>query len=83
MDPDLLAEELEACHKKGRLPKAVIQTDLYGQCADYGRIFPICERYNVPVVIDAAEALGAKYQKPEIRRQGIEIRRAKIFTQTR
>ncbi len=34
MDPDLLAEELEACQKRGCLPKAVIPTDLYGQCAD-------------------------------------------------
>ena len=35
MDPALLAEELDACAKKGRLPKAVIVVDLYGQCADY------------------------------------------------
>jgi len=62
MDPDLLDEELERCNKKGKLPKAVIPTDLYGQCADYGRIFGICEQYGVPVVADSAEALGAQYK---------------------
>jgi dTDP-4-amino-4,6-dideoxygalactose transaminase len=69
MDPDLLAGELEACKRQGKLPKAVVPTDLYGQCSDYGRIFEICAEYNVPVVADAAEALGAKYQKTEIRNQ--------------
>ena len=62
MDPDLLAEELEACGKRGRLPKAVIPTDLYGQCADLGRILEICAPYGIPVVADSAEALGATYK---------------------
>ena len=61
MDPDLLAEELASCEKRGKLPKAVVPTDLYGQCADYDRIFEICGFYDVPVVVDAAEALGARY----------------------
>jgi dTDP-4-amino-4,6-dideoxygalactose transaminase len=65
MDPDLLAEELEACSKRRKLPKAVVPTDLYGQCADYNRVFDICKRYDVPVIVDAAEAMGAKYQKAE------------------
>jgi dTDP-4-amino-4,6-dideoxygalactose transaminase len=60
MDPESLAEGLEASNKRGKLPKAVVPTDLYGQCADYDRIFEICEAYGVPVVVDAAEALGAK-----------------------
>lgn len=61
MDPDLLDEALEACEKLGKLPKAVIPTDLYGQCADYNRIFNICEKYKIPVVADSAEAVGAEY----------------------
>ena len=65
MDPDLLAEELERCRKKGRLPKVVIPTDLYGQCCDMERITGICEAYGVPVVADSAEALGATYQREE------------------
>jgi dTDP-4-amino-4,6-dideoxygalactose transaminase len=72
MDPDLLAEELERCRKKGRLPKVVIPTDLYGQCCDMERITGICEAYGVPVVADSAEALGATYQKAEGRRQKVE-----------
>ncbi len=61
MDPDLLADELEGCAQRGKLPKALVPTDLYGQCAEYGRIFEICGQYDVPVVADAAESLGAKY----------------------
>lgn len=62
MDPGLLGDELEAAAKRGNLPKAVIVVDLYGQCADYGPILETCERYGVPVVEDAAEALGASYR---------------------
>ena len=69
MDPDLLEEELDASNKRGKLPKAVVPTDLYGQCADYDRIYEICEAYEVPVVVDAAEALGAHFQKSEVRSQ--------------
>jgi pyridoxal phosphate-dependent aminotransferase EpsN len=62
MDPGLLGEELEAAAKRGKLPKVVIVVDLYGQCADYGSILKTCEGYGVPVVEDAAEALGASYR---------------------
>jgi dTDP-4-amino-4,6-dideoxygalactose transaminase len=65
MDPDLLAEELDTCEKRGLLPKAVVPTDLYGQCCQLQRIVEICERYGVPVICDSAEALGAKYN-PQI-----------------
>jgi len=61
LDPDLLEEELSICAQRGKLPKAVIVVDLYGQCADYHRIVPICARYGVPIIEDAAEALGASY----------------------
>lgn len=61
MDPELLAEELEACARRGKLPKAVVVVDLYGQCADYLRIESVCARYDVPIVEDAAEALGATF----------------------
>lgn len=61
MDPDLLAAELARADSLGRLPKAVVPTDLYGQCCDYDRILRICETYEIPVIVDAAEAMGAKY----------------------
>jgi pyridoxal phosphate-dependent aminotransferase EpsN len=62
MDPGLLAEELDDCARRGKLPKAVIVVDLYGQCADYDPILAACARYDVPVIEDAAEALGATYR---------------------
>jgi dTDP-4-amino-4,6-dideoxygalactose transaminase len=62
LDPGLLEEELAACAKRGKLPKAVIAVDLYGQCADYERIVAACARYDVPLLEDAAEALGATYR---------------------
>lgn len=62
MDPNLLEEELERCAKHRRLPKAVIVVDLYGQCADYDRISEICKNFDIPIIEDAAEALGATYK---------------------
>jgi dTDP-4-amino-4,6-dideoxygalactose transaminase len=62
MDPDLLEDELERRARNGRLPAAVIAVDLYGQCCDYARIATTCERYDVPLIEDAAEALGASYE---------------------
>jgi dTDP-4-amino-4,6-dideoxygalactose transaminase len=61
MDPDLLREALMALASEGRRVKAVIPTDLYGQCADYRRLLDICAPFGVPVVADAAEAMGARY----------------------
>ena len=62
MDPDLLKNALEDCKRRGKMPKAVVPTDLYGQCCDLPLIVSICNQYNIPVVCDSAEALGAKYK---------------------
>ena len=62
MDPGLLEEELATGSRRGKLPKAIVAVDLYGQCADYDRILAVCGRYGVPVVEDAAEALGATFR---------------------
>lgn len=62
MDPELLQEALADAAKEGHLPKAVVAVDLYGQCCDYDRLEAACERYGVPLLIDAAEALGADYR---------------------
>ena len=61
MDPALVSAELELANAQGRLPKAVIPVDLYGQCADYDAIEAACASYGVPVVSDAAEAVGATW----------------------
>jgi dTDP-4-amino-4,6-dideoxygalactose transaminase len=62
IDPDLVAAELETRARQGRLPAALITVDLYGQCADYDRLLATCAEYDVPVLEDAAEALGASYR---------------------
>lgn len=62
MDPNLLEGELKRLDRAGRRPKAVIAVDLYGQCADYDAIGTLCARFGVPLVEDAAEALGSEYR---------------------
>ncbi len=62
MDPELLAEALARKARQGKLPKAVIVVHLYGQTADIERILAICNEYDVPLIEDAAEALGARYK---------------------
>jgi pyridoxal phosphate-dependent aminotransferase EpsN len=62
LDPQLLSDELKACAARNELPKALVAVDLYGQCADYDAILAACREYSVPVIEDAAEALGATYK---------------------
>jgi dTDP-4-amino-4,6-dideoxygalactose transaminase len=59
LDPDLLEQELEIRRRSRRQVAAVLTVDLYGQCADYTRIVEVCARFGVPMIEDAAEALGA------------------------
>jgi pyridoxal phosphate-dependent aminotransferase EpsN len=61
MDPGLLAEALHKRARAGRLPAAVAVVHLYGQTADLTPIVEACARYGIPLVEDAAEALGASY----------------------
>lgn len=62
MDPELLETELREAAAKGKLPKAVIVVDLLGQSADMDAISDITGQYDIPVIEDAAEALGATYK---------------------
>ena len=57
MDPDLLAEALESGEYAVCIP-----VDIYGQCADYTAIVPLLAKHGVPLVSDAAEALGATHK---------------------
>lgn len=61
MDPALLTSALEARARQGRLPKAVVLVHMLGQSADLSPIQEACARFDVPLVEDAAEALGATY----------------------
>lgn len=71
MDPKLLELALEKAQADGRLPKAVIVVDLYGQPADYDAISAVTTKFGVPVVEDAAEALGATYRGASVGRFGV------------
>lgn len=61
MSPLALEKAFEWAAEKRKLPKAVIVVNLYGQSADYEKILPVCRKYGVSVIEDAAESLGAIY----------------------
>jgi len=62
MDPNLLRQELQDCRQRNAMPKAVMAVDIVGQCCDYDAIESICREFEVPLIEDAAEALGASYK---------------------
>lgn len=62
LDPDLLEDTLKKRAKIDNLPKAVMPVHLYGQSADMDAIMSICNRYEIDVIEDAAEALGSRYK---------------------
>lgn len=61
MSPAALQKAFEKYHSQNKLPKAVIVVSLYGQSADLSPIKEICDFYQVPIIEDAAESLGASY----------------------
>jgi pyridoxal phosphate-dependent aminotransferase EpsN len=74
LDPALLARALKQRADRNRLPKAVIVVHLYGQPADMDPILEVCGKYDVPVLEDAAEALGATYKgKPAGQHSGLAV----------
>jgi len=62
MSPNALDRALAEAENGDTLPKAVIVVNLYGQSADLKPILELCNRYDVPLVEDAAESLGATYR---------------------
>ncbi len=59
MDPEFLEEAIVARKAKGKMPKAVIPVHLYGMPAKMDEIMKVAARYQIPVIEDAAEALGS------------------------
>ena len=63
MDPELLEEAIkDRIRKTGKKPKAIIPVALYGMPYDCDRIMEVANRYDIPVIEDAAEGFGSKYK---------------------
>lgn len=62
IDPNLLEDAIKDRIKKGKLPKAIIPVHLYGMPAKMDELIAISEKYEIPIVEDAAEAIGSKYE---------------------
>lgn len=62
MSPIALQKAFDDAKKNNKMPKAVIVVNLYGQSADYDKLKAICNKYNVAIIEDAAESLGATYK---------------------
>lgn len=61
LDPNLLEDYLKDRARLNRLPKAVTVVHLFGQSARLQEVLDVCQRYEIPVLEDAAESLGARY----------------------
>ncbi|WP_414047879.1 DegT/DnrJ/EryC1/StrS family aminotransferase [Macrococcus equi] len=62
MSPVALEKALKEAKAEGKLPKAVIIVNLYGQPAKFDELLALCDEYGVPVIEDSAESLGAEYK---------------------
>ena len=62
VDPALLIEAVDTLQREGTTVAAVMTVDLFGRCADYGAIVDALAERGVPLLEDAAEALGASYE---------------------
>lgn len=63
MDPVLLEDAIkDRISKTGKKPKAIIPVALYGMPYDCDRIMEVANRYDIPVIEDAAEGFGSKYK---------------------
>ena len=62
MDPNLLQEAIKKQMARGKKPKAIILVHLYGMPAKINEILSIANEYNIPVIEDAAEALGSTFE---------------------
>lgn len=62
MSPQALDKAFREAALKGKLPKAVIVVNLYGQSAMMDELTALCDQYEVPMIEDAAESLGSSYK---------------------
>ncbi len=62
LSTNALERAFEKAKKINRMPKAVIVVNLYGQSADFDKLKEICDKFQTPIIEDAAESLGATYK---------------------
>lgn len=62
MSPQALEKAFVEAKRKNSLPKAVIVVHLYGQSSKMDELLAVCDRYNIPLIEDAAESLGSTYK---------------------
>lgn len=62
MSPQALEKAFREAASNGKLPKAVIVVNLYGQSANMDELTSLCNQYEVPMIEDAAESLGSSYK---------------------
>ncbi|SCF25961.1 DegT/DnrJ/EryC1/StrS family aminotransferase [Micromonospora chokoriensis] len=62
VDVDLVDEVVRRLRSRGERVGAVVPVDMFGSCADYSRLTPVCADAGIPLVEDAAEALGARHR---------------------
>ncbi|WP_430813452.1 DegT/DnrJ/EryC1/StrS family aminotransferase [Carboxylicivirga sp. RSCT41] len=66
MCPDTLKKAIEDRMAKGKVPKAIIPVHLYGMPAKMDKIIQVADEYNIPIIEDAAEALGSSYKNKKM-----------------
>jgi pyridoxal phosphate-dependent aminotransferase EpsN len=86
LDPNVLEDGLRDRAGRNKLPRALVVAHLYGGCADMDPILALCRHYGVPVLEDAAEALGVKYRDKPVGTLGdlgvISLNGNKVITAT-
>ena len=66
MCPDLLNNAIEECISKNQKPKAIVLVHLYGMPANLDKLIAIANKFDIPIIEDAAEALGSKYKNQQL-----------------
>jgi len=66
MDPNLLEDAINDRIQRGKKPKAIIVVHLYGMPAKLDEIISVSKKYEIPVIEDAAEAIGSKYKNKKV-----------------
>jgi dTDP-4-amino-4,6-dideoxygalactose transaminase len=62
LDVNLLREVVQSMRRRRQGPAAVVSVDLFGGCPEYEELAALCDEFQLPLIEDAAEALGSTYK---------------------